>query len=100
MTDRPSPDLEYDADAEAYVLVPSPEADVSVELVLAIAEIADRDPLEMRPIYEYCDPETIDALCAARRNDAVEIDGDVSVTIADHRVTIDAGGVLRIEPPT
>ncbi|WP_254768290.1 HalOD1 output domain-containing protein [Salinilacihabitans rarus] len=99
MTDRPSPDLKYDADAEAYVLVPSPEADVSVELVLAIAEITDRDPLEMRPIYECCDPETIDALCAARRNDAVEIDGDVSVTIADHRVTIEADGTFRVEPP-
>lgn len=68
----------------------------SETLVIAVADIADVDPLEMEPLYETVDPDTV--------NDFVEsggvpdVGGHVEFTFENYDVTVHASGLFEIEP--
>lgn len=65
-------------------------------LVLAIAEVADADPLDLDPLCETVDPEMLDDV--VRSGGTADLDGTVSFTYADHHVRVHASGLLEIAP--
>jgi len=42
---------------------------VSQEVIAAIAEESGRDPMELDPLYEYIDPDALNAIFDFRSND-------------------------------
>lgn len=65
-------------------------------LVLAIAEVAEVEPLDLDPLYETVDPELLDDVVGS--DGASDLDGNVSFTYADHHVRVHASGLLEINP--
>lgn len=65
-------------------------------LVLAVADVADANPLELEPLYETVDPETVDEF--VRSGGVPEIGGHVEFTFENYDVTVHASGLFEIEP--
>lgn len=64
-------------------------------LVLAVAAIADRDPLSLDPLYRTVDPDTLDDFVESSDPEAFE--GSVSFAYEGYDVTVYASGLIEIE---
>lgn len=95
----PSRTLEYDPENDRYTLSFPSNGRPTVEIVLAVAELADVEPTEMEPIYHAFDPDEFDSIYETRSDGGIDIDGEVSVTVASYEVTIERDGRVAIEPP-
>lgn len=73
---------------------PAEGANLCETLVLAIAEIADVEPLDLDPLYETVDPEMLDDVVGS--GGTPDLDGNVSFTYANHHVRVHASGLLEI----
>lgn len=65
-------------------------------LVIAIADIADVDPLELEPLYETIDPDTVDDFVGS--SGLPDVGGHVEFTFENYDVTVYASGLFEIEP--
>lgn len=72
-------------------------ATVCQTLVLAVAEIDGRDPLELDPLYHAVDPDTLDDFAGS--SDDGGFDGSVSFAFEGYDVTVYASGLIAIERP-
>jgi hypothetical protein len=79
--------VHYDSEANA---------EPSETLVMAVADIAGVDPLELDPLYDAVDPDSLDQLVTSRGEP--EVDGRMAFTFADHRVAVHASGLFEIRP--
>ena len=99
---RPSTDSEADVEYienGGYFRVPVPvEGTASIAAISAVAEINGVNPLQMDSAYDGYNFDVLDQMASYLAVDEVEFDG-VTVTVADHRVTITSDGFLRIRPP-
>lgn len=68
----------------------------SESFTIAVADIADVDPLELEPLYETIDPDTIDDF--VRSGGVPDVGGQISFTYEGYDVTIHASGLFEIEP--
>ncbi|WP_459807299.1 HalOD1 output domain-containing protein [Halopiger thermotolerans] len=65
---------------------------VTVQLVRALADAADVDPVELSPpLYDVVDPDALEALFAPTEGGTTRR-GRVEFTYAEYRVTVDAAG--------
>lgn len=76
---------------------PQGNATVCQTLVLAVAEIADRDPMELDPLYHAIDPDTLDDFVESSGSKGSE--GNVSFAFEGYDVTVYASGLIAIERP-
>lgn len=91
-------DVDYDATNGVYRVPIPDDVPLSVLAITAVAEIADVDPLAMEPAYDGHNFDALDAVSDWLDTDLVEFTA-VTVTIADHRVTIHPDRELHISPP-
>jgi hypothetical protein len=84
--------------AEPHHVHYDPASDVTASelLVAAVADIADADPIELEPLYETVDPETIDDF--VRSGGSADVDGHISFVFAGYDVRVYASGLLEIDP--
>lgn len=68
----------------------------SETLVFAVADIADVDPLDLDPLFETVDPDTLDEFVES--GGVPEVGGRMEFTFADHRVTVHASGLFDVRP--
>jgi hypothetical protein len=69
------------------------EASVSERVVWAVADQSTTDPLELPPLFETIDPDSLDNLVR------MMTDGQVSFRYAGYEITVDSGGSLKVEEP-
>lgn len=93
------PSVEYEPSTGSYRLIRPSVGDISIQVIRAVAEISHTTPVEMDPVYEQFDPQLLDSMYESYQNGSLEIDGRIAVTIANHRVTIEEDGTIRIHPP-
>ncbi|SIR63511.1 hypothetical protein SAMN05421858_3033 [Haladaptatus litoreus] len=97
MTEHPhSNDEHKQTDDAAYQTEFDPITDsVSEELVRAIATLNDADPTELALLWEFVDPEALDALFGPRAaGNPRETNGRVSFTYDAYHVRIDSSGQI------
>ncbi|MFC7079089.1 HalOD1 output domain-containing protein [Halorussus caseinilyticus] len=84
--------------AETHHVHYDPTADErpSEMLVIAVADIADADPLELEPLFETVDPDTLNDFVGT--DGLPEVGGHISFRYAGHDVTVYPSGLLEIEP--
>ncbi len=63
---------------------------MSVEIVQAVADAADTDPTDVKPLFETLDPDALDALFASASGDVI-----VEFELAGYRVR--AGEQIAVE---
>ena len=68
----------------------------SETFVLAVADIADVDPLEMEPLYHTVDPETVNEFVES--GGVPDVGGHIEFTFENYDVTVHASGLFEIEP--
>lgn len=76
---------------------PGSDASLSVVLVKAIAELADVDPLELEPLHETIDPETLNEFVGT--DELPDVEGTVTFVFEGYDVTVYASGLVKILPP-
>lgn len=91
-------DIEYDADNGFYRVRLKEGRSPSLVAIDAVARIADLDPMELEPVYDGHNLTILDRVAGWRDIETVEF-SEVTVTIADHQVTIVPEGELHISPP-
>lgn len=74
---------------------PADDLTVSERIVFSVADIDDADPLEMEPLYDVVDPDTLDDLVS--RGHEMEFDSIVTFVFEGHTVTVHASGLVEIE---
>lgn len=75
---------------------PESDAEPSETLIVAVADIAGVDPLELDPLYETVDPDSLDRLVTSRGGP--EVGGRMEFTFAGYRVTAHASGLFEVRP--
>lgn len=75
---------------------PGGDATLSDALVRAVADFADADPLELQPLYETVDPETLNEFVGA--DELPDVAGNLTFTFEGYEVTVYASGLLEIRP--
>lgn len=96
-TDPPTPDgPTYDPQTGTYHLQYDGDADLSTVVVIAVAEIAGVDPIELEPLYESVDPDVLNDLFG---DGAPRVDDAVSFAFAGHEVSVESDGRVTIRPP-
>jgi len=75
---------------------PSADAKASDLLVSAVADIADEDPLELDPLYETVDPDTIDEFVDFDSHS--DVGGHLSFVFEGYYMRVHASDLLEIEP--
>jgi hypothetical protein len=71
----------------------SGEIDLAQRVVTTVAQAKGVDPTELRPLTEVVDPDSLDELADAARNDTVQIYFEYE----GHRVTIDNAGEISLQ---
>jgi hypothetical protein len=62
---------------------------ISQTVVTAVAEVTGCDPIELDPLYEYIDPDAMDALFHPRSNDDVDqSELHIEFSYTTYRVTV------------
>jgi hypothetical protein len=75
---------------------PATEATIGETLVTAVADLTDVDPLEMTPLYESVDPETLDEFVGG--DELPDVSGTLDFTFESYEVTVHATGLLKLRP--
>lgn len=90
-----STDLRYDRETETLRVHPDEANDVRTAIVLAVAEIEDRDPLDMTPLYHAVSPDLLEQLATSDHR----VSGDMMFDYYGHRVLVDSDGgiVVRVD---
>ena len=60
-------------------------------VVRRVATATDSDPLELPPLYEAIDPDTLDSLVEGMA------DGELSFAYAGHQVSVDSVGTVSVD---
>ena len=76
----------------------APES-VSVAVVTAVAEVLDRDPATIGPLYDAIDPDALDRLFASTNTTARKGAGQVMFSVEGCEVTVYANGRLEVVDP-
>ncbi|WP_137287488.1 HalOD1 output domain-containing protein [Halorussus salinisoli] len=71
----------------------------SMVVVSAVAAVVERDPLDLEPLRSALDPDAMDDLFAQTPGGRVRNSGRIEISLADHRVVVDADGDVEIYPP-
>lgn len=100
MDEEMHPSLAYEPETGAYRLMRPERGNVTVDVIRAIAELTDTDPIDMTPAYDQFDPDVLEGVYESCLDGRLEIDGRVVLSIADHRVTIADDGTIRIHSPS
>jgi hypothetical protein len=69
---------------------------VTTSVVLAVADAAGIDPIDLPPIYDIVDPDALDGLFGAAGGR--RLDGEVSFRYYGYLVTVRSDGGLTVEP--
>lgn len=93
-------EMMYDVNPDSFSVSVAPDQRASTTAVKAVGEIAGVDPLSMKPAYDGCNFDILDRVFEWHEGEAPPVEGPVTVTIADHRVTLRPEGRLIISPPT
>lgn len=75
---------------------PGADATLSDTLVRAVADFDDVDPLELDPLYETIDPDTLNEFVGS--DELPDVAGTVTFTFEGYEVTVYASGLLEICP--
>lgn len=67
----------------------------STAVVNTVADVSNRDPTEVEPLYEYVDPDALDALITRARSDSPTITM-VAFSLADYDVSVYADGEVAV----
>lgn len=78
-------------------LDPPADMPISTAVFVAIGELSETPSRELKPFCRSVDPELIDALYEAQTNDAVTVEGEVAVEVAEYTVVIEPDGGVLIE---
>lgn len=70
----------------------------STAVVEMVAISADRDPIDLQPLFDSVDPDALDAII--RQDGVTRTDGDahVSLRYAGHDVTVRSDGEVAVTP--
>lgn len=72
---------------------------LSIEIINAIAEFEDADPIEVRPVlYDIIDPDALDSLFADTQRGQSRTAGHVTFRYDEHKVTVHSDGDVNIQP--
>ncbi len=69
---------------------------VSQQVVQAVAEEKNADPLELEPIFNAIDPESLDTLFEPTKAGSRRATGSVTFSYAECTVTVDADGSIDV----
>lgn len=75
---------------------PDTPGEPSISIVNEVATATSQDPAEMEPLASTVDTDALDALVKSARRDPNLV--HISFTYEGMDVTVDSGGMLRIEP--
>lgn len=75
---------------------PATGSTISEVLVRAVADLAGTDPLELDPLYETIDPDTLDEFVGT--DELPDVAGTITFTFEGYEVTVHASGLLEITP--
>ena len=82
---------------EALIVDPETASEsVSVSVVAAVADVLDRDPTTIEPLYHIIDLEALDALFPRRGTDSDVVDGQVTFSVEGCKVTVYATGRIEV----
>lgn len=95
----PETGIEYDPETGTYYVSPSSDRRTSTTAICAVGEIAGIDPLQMDPVFDGHNLDVLDKVATWQAVDEIDIEGAVTVEIADHRVSFHPDGYLAISPP-
>lgn len=91
-------DVEYDPDADAYVATFDPETvSANAAVIDSVAAVLHQDPLEIDPLYEYVDTDSLDALIGAAGGKASPY-LEASFQFEGTDVTVSADGTVTVAP--
>lgn len=68
-------------------------------VILGVADVTDRDPLSLPPIYEAIDPDSLNHLFCKPDRDPTPAGLSVTFQYADQTVTAHDHGTVEILPP-
>ena len=68
-------------------------------VVSAVASVHGCDPLELPPLFQSVDPDALDSVFARREGSLPGTDATLTFEYADHAVTVNSYGTVRIESP-
>ncbi|MFC4451609.1 HalOD1 output domain-containing protein [Halorussus aquaticus] len=74
---------------------PSSDDRPSEMLVVTVADIADADPLELEPLFETVEPDTLNDFVGT--GGLPDVGGHMSFTYENYDVTVHSSGLLEIE---
>lgn len=95
--DPPTPAVEYDPDSDAYYATFDPtDRSVNEAVVESVAAVLNREPLEIDPLYEYVDPDALEAMIDAAGQKRSPY-CSMSFRFEETDVTVGADGRIRIE---
>ncbi|MFC4551356.1 MULTISPECIES: HalOD1 output domain-containing protein [Halorussus] len=73
---------------------PDGELELSELIVMAVADASDTDPLDMDPLYDAVDPETVNDF--VDRGGSAGFDGSVTFAFEGYEVTVEASGLVDL----
>lgn len=90
----------HDPETGIYRVQLDTDEQASTTAILAVAAIAEVCPLEMEPVYKSQNLDVLDTVATALAENDAELEGELTVTIEDHRVALRPDGSLVIDPPS
>lgn len=75
---------------------PASGATPSRALVVGVADVAGRDPLELDPLYDAVEPAVVDEFVEA--SGLPDVEGRLSFAFAGHEVTVHPCGLFEVSP--
>lgn len=101
--DAPSPQdgVEYDPDSEVYSTEYTDWAHPPSEVVVdALTTITDTDVIDLPPLHDVIDPDSLDTLFRPTIQGAHHREGNISFTYCGHHVAVKSYGRIEIRPIT
>ena len=96
--DTPDTDVEYDPEADAYRATFDPlTVSVSTAVIETVAAVLRCDPLDLDPLYEYVDTDSLDSLVrTGQEKNSPYL--STSFRFEDTDVTVRADGTIVVTP--
>lgn len=93
--------VEYEDDTDTHRgTFDDQEIAPSMAVVEVMAHVVDTDPLQLDPLHETIDPESIDRLCTRASHGRRDGDRSIEFTYHGFDVTVKSYGVIEAEPTT
>ncbi len=88
-----SPDAKsFAAEGPKAIFEPDGGGSTAEAVVSLVAETADRDPLDLPPLYDAVDPEALDRLCTRTSDSELR----VSFEYAGYTVLVEGSGIVHL----